>query len=226
MKALESARGGMEDDSELPGDDRPDYKYVSIVDVNPPSPPYYDAATECGPFAADDTEARVCSSLIEIVADGQDEAIERECDRPISFTELKPVTSSLCENGVPPREGVVSLSEESQSLEERLVRAVKDTLGSEVDGSLREKVEQVVREKLKRQRSGSSDYWNQEDNDDHCIVDFLDKINDHVCNQPVEFKLKSIRCEVAKCFKCFEAMPVDHTAVPHKLQSVFCIYIF
>lgn len=68
-----------------------------------------------------------------------------------------------------------------QSLEEQLVLAVKQTLGSGVDGSLQEEVERVVREKLKRQRSGSSDYWNHEDSDDHCIVDFLDKINDHVC---------------------------------------------
>lgn len=41
-------------------------------------------------------------------------------------------------------------------------------------------VEEVIREKLKRSRSGSSDYWIQEEMDDDCIVDFLDKSNDHV----------------------------------------------
>lgn len=72
------------------------------------------------------------------------------------------------------------------SLEERLARAVRETLdglpeGVEMTDGLQEEVERVVREKLKRQRSGSSDCWTHDDTDDHCIVDFLDKINDHVC---------------------------------------------
>lgn len=72
------------------------------------------------------------------------------------------------------------------SLEVRLARAVRETLnglpvGVELTDGLQEEVERVVREKLKRQRSGSSDCWNHDDTDDHCIVDFLDKINDHVC---------------------------------------------
>lgn len=36
-----------------------------------------------------------------------------------------------------------------------------------------------LREKFKRSRSGSSDYWIQEEQDDDCIVDYLDKSNDH-----------------------------------------------
>lgn len=72
------------------------------------------------------------------------------------------------------------------SMEERLARAVRETLdglpeGVEMSEGFQEEVERVVREKLKRQRSGSSDCWTHDDTDDHCIVDFLDKINDHVC---------------------------------------------
>lgn len=72
------------------------------------------------------------------------------------------------------------------SMEERLARAVRETLdglpeGVEMTEGFQEEVERVVREKLKRQRSGSSDCWTHDDTDDHCIVDFLDKINDHVC---------------------------------------------
>lgn len=71
------------------------------------------------------------------------------------------------------------------SMEERLARAVRETLdglpeGVEMSEGFQEEVERVVREKLKRQRSGSSDCWTHDDTDDHCIVDFLDKINDHV----------------------------------------------
>lgn len=71
------------------------------------------------------------------------------------------------------------------SMEERLARAVRETLdglpeGVEMTEGFQEEVERVVREKLKRQRSGSSDCWTHDDTDDHCIVDFLDKINDHV----------------------------------------------
>lgn len=72
------------------------------------------------------------------------------------------------------------------SMEERLARAVRETLdglpeGVEMSEGFQAEVERVVREKLKRQRSGSSDCWTHDDTDDHCIVDFLDKINDHVC---------------------------------------------
>lgn len=90
-------------------------------------------------------------------------------------------------NGHQPMEEDLCSEEEQETLEERVARAVRQTLagkdagGMDLGEDFQEEVERVVREKLKRQRSGSSDYWNHDDTDDHCIVDFLDKINDHVC---------------------------------------------
>lgn len=92
--------------------------------------------------------------------------------------------------------------EEVETLEERVARAVRQTLagkdasGMDLGEDFQEEVERVVREKLKRQRSGSSDYWNHDDTDDHCIVDFLDKINDHVCIFVILFYLRLIFAEL------------------------------
>ncbi|XP_046678856.1 leucine-rich repeat flightless-interacting protein 2 [Homalodisca vitripennis] len=170
-----------------------DYRYVSIIDVNPPPSQYGSAAEESlyrsievnSPnghngevsVSANSGEVLKCSVIIgeQPLENGHSVSrisVNGDFDKfmmdPAEHFRTPNGSSSFIE-GVSDGEP----SEEINGVQERLPGL------DSVDGSLQEEVERVVREKLKRQRSGSSDYWNHDDSDDHCIVDFLDKINDH-----------------------------------------------